>query len=692
MKSRTSEEQQKKLNKQLLKHAKNGDLKKVRADLNKGADIAATNSHGLNALQLAEDGIKALEHAIEKYGSTEGNVIRKIEKDSLIVDKSAYELIITLLKYHLASLKYNLASTVFSPLHYAAQDGDEMKVQNLLRAGADANLVFCETGETPLFIAAKFGHKKIVRLLLANGAKADMADNNGETPLDIAVSKERTEVVEILVAGKVPPRAGVASLVHMYELLRADRYHELEELLIKHQCAPTFFSMYLALHEAVKNRSVEMVRMLLRHRAPLNQTDNTTVCNTPLHLACSKKSFDIAELLVSAGARTDLNNLERKTAYDIALAQDRMEALRVFDPEIWQKEITALRLIDAVKYRSLSRVERLLTSCPDFSSISENGHSLLYLAAARGDVAICRLLIDRGAPIDIPVVKKNHDDEQVCLRITPMLIAFREGHDDVFMLLHERGSRLDYQNVFVQSDMQSHVVMQHKALALVLSGWVSSLQTLEDIQFFTKQRFCAKFTAKLLLAFQNANENDLIKGSMTHLRAWCKEKIKEKGGSEIKQHLLALMKEIPDVAERLNMHELALRKPEDNLLSFAMNVKQNVLDPRKCDTVRGLELLAEEARQLLQNPQAIVVEQAMVPVAVAEPAPAPLSVSDLDEFEIIEADISPPSSPLMRHSRFAPVMDNAAPLLPARSYQEIEMQDVEVGEDGCSRFVSKPGK
>ena len=69
----------------------------------------------------------------------------------------------------------------------AALSGNIEAVKQHLAAGTDVNERWA--GTTPLHHAAQFGRKKIIELLIAQGADVNAKDNFGSTPLDWAVHK-----------------------------------------------------------------------------------------------------------------------------------------------------------------------------------------------------------------------------------------------------------------------------------------------------------------------------------------------------------------------------------------------------------------------------------------------------------------------------------------------------------------------
>ena len=74
----------------------------------------------------------------------------------------------------------------------------KLRLAALLENGADVNMLD-RSGCTPLHLAASFGHKAIVELLLVKGADIH-ARVNGSTALHLAAEKKHIEVVELLLA------------------------------------------------------------------------------------------------------------------------------------------------------------------------------------------------------------------------------------------------------------------------------------------------------------------------------------------------------------------------------------------------------------------------------------------------------------------------------------------------------------
>jgi len=82
-------------------------------------------------------------------------------------------------------------------LTQAAADGDLEQVRTLLDQGEEINSADND-GDTPLSMAAMYGHEVVVELLLGRGAEVDCVNNNQETPLLFAASEGYTAVVHLL--------------------------------------------------------------------------------------------------------------------------------------------------------------------------------------------------------------------------------------------------------------------------------------------------------------------------------------------------------------------------------------------------------------------------------------------------------------------------------------------------------------
>jgi hypothetical protein len=130
-------------------------------------------------------------------------------------------------------------------IHFAAMFGRLEAVKQYITAGADVNAIDDDEGMTPLILAAGGGHKKIVELLIAEGADVNAKDKYGRTPLLMAVLGIETvlapvekEIVELLIAKGADVNALIVSGPSEFKgktpLDLAKRHPELTDLIRKH--------------------------------------------------------------------------------------------------------------------------------------------------------------------------------------------------------------------------------------------------------------------------------------------------------------------------------------------------------------------------------------------------------------------------------------------------------------------------
>jgi ankyrin repeat protein len=190
----------------------------------------------------------------------------------------------------------------FTPLLFAAQQGDVESGRALLQAGADVNERSGGAGRmTALMVAAASGHRNFSVLLLDSGADANLTDENGYTVLHYAaLDKDGADTVRALLGHGAHPNARTT---------RDTRANTTSGVSLN-GATPLFL--------AASRGHVENVRALIAGGAdPFMTTEKGTA---PLHVATwggdpyfrdwtedeKKNLFDITKLLVALGS--DVNS------------------------------------------------------------------------------------------------------------------------------------------------------------------------------------------------------------------------------------------------------------------------------------------------------------------------------------------------------------------------------------------------
>lgn len=149
----------------IMKAALDGDFESIRAAIENGYDVNATDQELHTALMLAA-----------YNGHSE--IVKLLLKNEASPDS-----------------RDNLQRTA---LMYASTGPFNESVKLLLEAGADPNLVDSDEHFTAIMFAAAEGQKEVVSTLLKFGADKTLLDEDGESAYDFAIANGHMEVAALL--------------------------------------------------------------------------------------------------------------------------------------------------------------------------------------------------------------------------------------------------------------------------------------------------------------------------------------------------------------------------------------------------------------------------------------------------------------------------------------------------------------
>jgi ankyrin repeat protein len=275
-----------------------------------------------------------------------------------------------------------VAPSADKPLITAITQGKTDDVNKLLSAQT-ANQANPD-GMTPLLAAIQYGKPEIVKALLAKGANINAARPDGTTPLMLA--SEGT--------GYLPDNL------------------PLVEALIPHNpnLEARDSSGQTALHRAVKQGKIDVVRLLLDHGAQIDA--KTSDGSTPLFYAAEFGKVPILELLIERHAALDQPNASGDTP--LMIASEGNGYLPNNGP----------------------MVEALLAAGARVDTADAQGRSSLYRAAAQGKEDAMRLLLDHQANVNL----RAND------RTTPLFAAVTNDRLGAAQLLLEHNADLKLSN------------------------------------------------------------------------------------------------------------------------------------------------------------------------------------------------------------------------------------------------------
>jgi len=184
------------------------------------------------------------------------------------------------------------------------------------------------------------------------------------------------------------------------------------------------------LHKAASRGCIGITELLLEREAFVDAVSyhRPRYGMTPLHLAAQNGHCRVVEALLHGGARTDMDDRNRKRALDLAAENGHQNVVRV---------IKRLRYIlpplhTAIEKRQKDVVKGLLESGCKVNGVYR-GETALHRAARYGPRDVAEWLLDRGARVDA----LGRD------AATPLHRAANFGRRDVVELLLERGARVD---------------------------------------------------------------------------------------------------------------------------------------------------------------------------------------------------------------------------------------------------------
>jgi len=272
-------------------------------------------------------------------------------------------------------------------LHQAVIDSDVEQVQLNISAGANVNAKDA-MGYTPLFYAAQNGQEDVAELLIAGGANVNVKDRTGNTPLHYAAVGGHYDVCRLLLDEGANSSARNLMGGTPMAMAKAEGHHEIVKLLSEHEsdefdselAEPTQLSKLSkateSLFSAVFAGDANQVKLQLSRDADVNARDRQTL--TPLHVALWYRHKGVAEVLIDKGADINAKDKSGYTPLHFAAIKGNSESAAL-----------------------------LITKGADVNVKSRAGQTPLHLAADYGYKDVIELLIAKGADVNAQTGSEN---------------------------------------------------------------------------------------------------------------------------------------------------------------------------------------------------------------------------------------------------------------------------------------------
>jgi ankyrin repeat protein len=238
------------------------------------------------------------------------------------------------------------------------------KLDMLIKLGANVNVV--NKNNTPLMMACVFGHEKIARWLIDNGANIHQKDDVGRDALIIASWIGHNEkILELLIDNGADVN---------------QKDNEGETALIR----------------ASSSGNIEHVKVLLNKGADINVVNDKKV--GALYYAFLGKNKDIFNYLIEKGIDTSRDDAEN-ILYSIMLGDDNKDlAIKLIEKGVGCKDSACLILASEKGFTDI--VKLFLEKDVDVNAKNSFGKTPLMEAACNEHREIVELLIANGADIE----------------------------------------------------------------------------------------------------------------------------------------------------------------------------------------------------------------------------------------------------------------------------------------------------
>ena len=293
----------------------------------------------------------------------------------------------------------------------AVKIGSINKVNDFIKInGIDVN------DKNLLATAIYYNHIDIVKLLIDQGLLINL--------IPLAAKYKNIEIVKLLInkgmdVNEPYQRTKSTITTALIEAAMVNGNIDVVKVLIDTGADINAVESYLnktALLMAIEYSDNETIELLIKYKADINHIDNEG--NAPIDIATRLNKTDIVNLLIKNGAPNDLAR--------------------------------------AIKYGVTDQVEYLLSKSKNIDALDSNGDTALTLAIKENNVNLVKMIINKGANINIISFINNYSDEY-----SPLMIASKNGNKEIVNLLIKNGANVNLLNSSSMSALMATTYDRH---------------------------------------------------------------------------------------------------------------------------------------------------------------------------------------------------------------------------------------
>lgn len=317
-------------------------------------------------------------------------------------------------RLHIAKTKSTLSNRPKpTAIVKASAAGDEGLVKAYLKMNMNIHQQD-KIGYTALHAACAFGHRAIVKTLLAEGALVDIQAMDGSTPLYCALAAPTIykEVVNALLDAKA--NVDIATVEGETPLFLAVKNNclDLVNKLINEGATVDLdhaITLSTPLHVAAAFASLDVIKLLIEKGAQVNKQN--VYGKTPLISAVESETDEATvRFLISVGADIRYADMEGKTAVHYAVRKGNTAAVRVLLEKEESANIEDIHGRTPLHYAANYPIDHnifkmLIEKKSLIDAVDDKGRTPLHLAAKYGNMREVRVLLTAGADV-------NREDKQ----------------------------------------------------------------------------------------------------------------------------------------------------------------------------------------------------------------------------------------------------------------------------------------
>ena len=261
-----------------------------------------------------------------------------------------------------------------------------------------------DDGQTPLHLAAIYGHNAIAKYLLENNADTSVQDSSGATPLHEAVRYGNVEIAKALLnsGANVNARDNLGKTPLML-ILPKDKTAEIYKLLITYRadlCQKDMFGDTVLHTASMLNVGASTFSVLINGGADVDARNKEGV--TPLAIAVQKNDFETVKLLTAAGADIHTQDTNGNSPLSIALASssEMLEAVvNESNADLTDSNGNTPLHLALLCDAPLAKIQYIISLMKDVNTRNKDGNSALFLAIIKNRQKVGELLLTKNADI-----------------------------------------------------------------------------------------------------------------------------------------------------------------------------------------------------------------------------------------------------------------------------------------------------